>query len=131
MVLPLSKRYSPKFPATHRSVALLLGPRFFAHKLLAHCLKICLKLKDDFSAAGCDYIERVNTSVSQLAKLQNLTVPDVYVFVSLMGLYLSDASSHQKAYKELITYINDGNELTLDKVQLGLCHYGDRIDCKK
>ena len=41
----------------------------------------------------------------------------LYALVSLMGLYLSDATGHQKAYKELITFIDDGNELTLDKMQ--------------
>jgi hypothetical protein len=34
-----------------------------------------------------------------------------------MGLYLSDAHGHQKAYKDLIAFIDEGNELTLDKVQ--------------
>ena len=88
-----------------------------AHKLLARGLKVCLNFKDDSSTVGRDYIESVNTSFSQLINLQKLSVPDVYVLVSRMGLYLSDSPGHQKAYKELITYIDEGNELTLDKVQ--------------
>ena len=88
-----------------------------AHKLLARGLKVCLKFKDDSSAAGCAYIESVNTSVSQLSNLPHLSVPDVFALVSLMGLYLSEAHGHQKAYKDLISFIDEGNELTLDKVQ--------------
>ena len=34
-----------------------------------------------------------------------------------MGLYLSDASGHQKAYKELLAHVDAGNALTLDDVQ--------------
>jgi hypothetical protein len=33
-----------------------------------------------------------------------------------MGLYLSEASGHQKAYKELFAHIDDGHALTLEKV---------------
>jgi hypothetical protein len=33
-----------------------------------------------------------------------------------MGLYLSKASGHQKAYKELLAHIDDGHALTLEKV---------------
>jgi hypothetical protein len=94
-----------------------LSVAVLAHKLLARGLKACLKFKDDSSAAGCAYIESVNTSVSQLSNLPHLSVPDVFALVSLMGLYLSDAHGHQKAYKDLITFIDEGNELTLDKVQ--------------
>jgi hypothetical protein len=54
-----------------------------------------------------------NTSVSQLNHLPHLSVPDVFTLVSLMGLYLSEA--HPKTYKELIAYVDDGHELTLDK----------------
>ena len=94
-----------------------LAGAVLAHKLLARGLKACLKFKDDSSAAGCAYIESVNTSVSQLSNLPHLSVPDVFALVSLMGLYLSDAHGHQKAYKDLIAFIDEGNELTLDKVQ--------------
>jgi hypothetical protein len=94
-----------------------LSGAVLAHKLLARGLKACLKFKDDSSAAGCAYIESVNTSVSQLSNLPHLSVPDVFALVSLMGLYLSDAHGHQKAYKDLIAFIDEGNELTLDKVQ--------------
>ncbi len=46
-----------------------------------------------------------------------MTVQDVYALVTLMGLYFSEASGHQKAYKELLAHIDDGHALTLEKVQ--------------
>ena len=46
-----------------------------------------------------------------------MTVQDVYALVTLMGLYLSEASGHQKAYKEFLAHIDDGHALTLDKMQ--------------
>jgi hypothetical protein len=88
-----------------------------AHKLLARGLKTCLNLRSDSMAAVTDYIASVNASASQLSHVEPMTVPDVYALVTLMGLYLSDASGHQKAYKELLAYIDDGHALTLEKVQ--------------
>ena len=34
-----------------------------------------------------------------------------------MVLYLSEASCHQKAYKELLAHVDDDHAITLDKVQ--------------
>jgi hypothetical protein len=68
-------------------------------------------------ASALDYIASVNTSASQLSHVQPMTVQDVYTLVTLMGLYLSEASCNQKAYKELLAHIDDGHALTLDKVQ--------------
>ena len=67
--------------------------------------------------AVTDYIASVNASASQLSHVEPMTVPDVYALVTLMGLYLSEASGHQKAYKELLAHIDDGHALTLEKVQ--------------
>ncbi len=44
-----------------------------------------------------------------------MIVQDVYVLVTLMGLCLPEVSSHQKQYKELLDYIDNGHTLT--KVQ--------------
>ncbi len=55
-----------------------------------------------------DYIASVNASASQLSHVHPMTVQDVYALVTLMGLYLSEASGHQKAYKELLAHIDDG-----------------------
>ena len=68
-------------------------------------------------ASATAYIASVNASASQLSHVQPMTVQDVYALVTLMGLFLSEASGHQKAYKELLDYIDDGHALMLDKVQ--------------
>jgi hypothetical protein len=68
-------------------------------------------------ASAIAYINSVNTSASQLSHVQPMTVQDVYTLVTLMGLYLSEASCHQKAYKELLAHIDDSHVLTIDKVQ--------------
>jgi hypothetical protein len=82
------------YPVTRASIA---------HKLLARGLKTYLGFKNDSMASALDYIASVNVSASQLSHVQPMTVQDVYVLVTLMGLYLSEASGHQKAYKELST----------------------------
>ena len=43
--------------------------------------------------------------------------PDVYALVTLMGIYLSDSSGHQKASKKLLAHVDDGHALTLEMVQ--------------
>jgi hypothetical protein len=92
-----------------------------AHKLLARGLKTCLGFKNDSMASALDYIASVNASASQLSHVQPMTVQDVYALVTLMGLYLSEASGHQKAYKELLAHIDDSHALTLDKVRKLRC----------
>ena len=76
-------------------------------------------------ASALDYIDSVNTSASQLSHVQPMTIQDVYVLVTLMGLYLSEASGHQKTYKELLTHIDDGHDLTLEKVQHEIIRFSD------
>jgi hypothetical protein len=85
-----------------------------AQKLLARGLRTCLGFKDDSTTAATDYIASINASVSQLSHMHPMTVPDVYALVTLMGLYLSEASGHQKAYKELLSHVDDGHTLTLE-----------------
>jgi hypothetical protein len=90
------------------------------HKILARGLRSCLCFKDDSTAAATKYITSINASASQLNQMQPMTVqsvPDVYTLVTLMGIYLSEASSHQRAYNELLAHVDDGHALTLDKVQ--------------
>ena len=91
-----------------------------AHKLLDRCLKKCLGFTDDSPAACTAYIASINTSVSQLG--QDMSVHDVFA-VTLMGLYISPASGHQKGYKELLAYVDAGNALTLDDVQHAMIRY--------
>jgi hypothetical protein len=77
----------------------------------------------DSTASATVYIASVNTSASQLSHVQPMTVQDVYALVTLMSLYLSEASGHQKAYKELLAHIDDGHALTLDKVQYEIIRF--------
>jgi len=98
----------------------LLYPRTgasIAHKLLASGFKTCLGFKNDSTAACTDYILSINTSMSKLGHMPNLSIPDVFALVTLTGLYLSDASGHQKAYKELLAHVDAGHALTLQTVQ--------------
>ena len=55
--------------------------------------------------------------------MPNLSIRDVFALVTLMGLYLSEASGHQKAYKELLAYVDAGYALTLDVVQQVIIRY--------
>jgi hypothetical protein len=65
----------------------------------------------------------INASVSQLSHMKPMTVPDVHTLVTLIGLYLSGASGHQKAYKELLAHVDDCHTITLDKVQNAIIRF--------
>ena len=80
-------------------------------------LKTCLGFKDDSDDATTDYITSINSGTSQLSNMQPMTVSGIYALVTLMGLHLFDPSDHQKAYKELLTYIDQGNFLKIEQVQ--------------
>jgi hypothetical protein len=94
-----------------------------AHKLLARGLKTCLGFKNDSMASALDYIASVNDSASQLSHVQPMTVQDVYALVTLMGLYLSEASCHQKAYKELLAHINDSHFALTHACDSSVCNH--------
>jgi hypothetical protein len=61
-----------------------------------------------------------------LSHVQPMTVQDVYTLVTLMGLYLSEASGHQKAYKELLAMTTVA--LTIDKVQHEIIRFSHSRD---
>jgi hypothetical protein len=73
--------------------------------------------KNESTASVTAYIASFKVFASQLDHVEPMTVQDVYALVTLMGLYLSEASGHQKAYKEFLAHIDDGHAFTLDKVQ--------------
>ena len=54
-----------------------------AHKLLVHCLQKCLAFKDDSPAVCTEYIALINTSVSQLGHMKDMSVRDVFALVTL------------------------------------------------
>ena len=120
--------YSPDSGTSAWTEIFLLYPitgASIAQKLLACVLKTCLNFMTDSMASALDYIASVNASVSQLSHVQPMTVQDVYALVTLMGLYLFEASGHQKAYKELLAHINDGHALMLEKVQHKIIRFSD------
>jgi hypothetical protein len=77
----------------------------------------------DPPAVCTDYIALINTSDSQLGHMKDMSVRNVFALLTLMGLYISTASDHQKAYKELLAYVDTGNALTLDDVQHAMILY--------
>ena len=88
-------RLTPNLPR-HRCIYCAQAPRSWPQDV------------PQFQESALDYIASVNASASQLSHVHPMTVQDVYALVTLMGLYLSEASGHQKAYKELLAHIDDG-----------------------
>ena len=44
-----------------------------------------------------------------------MTISEIYALAALMGLHLSESSRHERAYRDLMTFIDEGNALTLKK----------------
>ena len=85
-------------------------------------------------ASALAYIVSVNDSASQLSHVQPMTVQDVYALVTLMCLYLSEASCHQKAYKELLAccrYNSTGRGLCGLVCPSRTSEHGEKGDCVK
>ena len=61
-----------------------------------------------------------------------MNIQDVYALVTLMGLYLSKTSCHQKTYKELLAHIDDSHShtLTIDKVQHEIIRFSGSRDSR-
>ncbi len=66
------------------------------------------------------------TNLSQVSTVKQLAISEIYALDALMGLHLSGSSRHERAYSDLMTYINEGNALTLDEVlKIGLKYSRD------
>ena len=74
-----------------------------------------MSLQDDSTAAFTQYMARLNESLAQLATVQPMTLSEIYALDALMGLHLSESSRHERAYRDLMTFIDEGNALTLKK----------------
>jgi hypothetical protein len=75
---------------------------------------------------------RLNESLAQLSTVQPLALSEIYALGAIMGLHQSASSRHERAYRELITYINEGNAITLDEVlKIGLKHSRDHHSAAK
>jgi len=95
----------------------LLADTTVTHKLLACGLEKCLTFKDDSTTVFTTDITTVNESASQLDNMPPMSITDIYALVTLMGLHMSSSDRHEKAYRELIAYVDEGNAITLEKVQ--------------
>jgi hypothetical protein len=46
---------------------------------------------------------------------------DIYALAALMGLHLSSSARYEIAYRDLMTYIDEGHAITLEQVlKIGL-----------
>jgi hypothetical protein len=86
-----------------------------------------MSLKGDTTEEFTKYMARLNESLTQLSTVKPLTLSEIYALAALMGLHQSASSRHERAYRDLITYINKGNALTLNEV-LKVCLKHSR-DC--
>jgi hypothetical protein len=75
-----------------------------------------MSLKDDSMASITSFIAATNESVSQLGNMPDMSVSGIYALSTLMVLYLSPSAQHEKAYRDLVAYVDEGNALTLDQV---------------
>jgi hypothetical protein len=97
------------------------------HQLIVSGFELCMSLEDDSTAAFTKYIARLNESLAQLATVKPMSLSEIYALAALMGLHLSKSDRHERAYRDLMTFINEGNALTLDEVlKAGLKYSRDR-----
>ncbi len=87
----------------------------------------CMSIQDDSTATFTKYIARLNESLAQLATVKLMSISEIYVLAALMGLHLSPSVRHERAYRDLMTFIDEGNVLTLEEVlKIDLKHSRDR-----
>jgi hypothetical protein len=56
-----------------------------------------------------------------------MTISEIYALAALMGLHLSESSHHERAYRDLIMFIDETNALTIEEVlKIGLKYSRDR-----
>jgi hypothetical protein len=91
------------------------------HQLIVSGFQQCMSLKDDTTDAFTKYMAFLNESLAQLATVRPMTISEIYALAALMGLHLSESSRHDRDYRELMTFIDEGNALTLEDVlKIGL-----------
>ena len=87
----------------------------------------CMSIPDDSTATFTKYIARLNESLAQLATVKPMSLSEIYALAALMGLHLSSSARHERAYRDLMSFIDEGNALTLEEVlKIGLKHSRDR-----
>jgi hypothetical protein len=98
------KRPSPPLRTTSTARIIVSG---FQH---------CMSLHGDTTEEFTKYMARLNESLAQLSTVQPMSLSEIYALGALIGLHQSGSSRHERAYRELLTYINEGNALTLAEV---------------
>jgi hypothetical protein len=67
------------------------------------------------------YIAHINESLTLIDTVQQMSVTNIYALDVLMGLHLSSSARHERAYRDLMTYIDEGYAITLEQVmKIGL-----------
>jgi len=97
------------------------------HQLIVISFEQCMSIQDDSSATFTKYINHLNESLAQLATVKPMSISKIYALAALMGLHLSPSAHHEHAYSDLMTFIDEGNALTLEEVlKIGLKYSRDR-----
>jgi hypothetical protein len=97
------------------------------HQLIVSGFQQCMSLKDDTTEAFNKYMALLNESLVQLSTVQPLTLSEIYALAALMGLHLSESSRHERSYRDLMTFVDEGHALTLEEVlKIGLKYSRDR-----
>jgi len=97
------------------------------HQLIVSGFQDCVSIDDDTTAGFTKYMARLNESLAQLSTVTLMALSEIYALAALMGLHLSESSRHERAYRDLMTFIDEGNALTLEDVlRIGLKYSRDR-----
>jgi hypothetical protein len=97
------------------------------HQLIVSGFEQCMSIQDDSTATFTKYMARLNESLAQLATVKSMSLSEIYALAALMGLHLSSSPRHERAYRDLMTFIDEGNALTLEEVlKIGLKYSRDR-----
>jgi hypothetical protein len=97
------------------------------HQLVVSGFEQCISLEEDSTARFTQYMARLNESLAQLSTVQQMTLSEIYALAALMDLHLSESSRHERAHSDLMTFIDEGNALTLEEVlKVGLKYSRDR-----
>ena len=88
------------------------------HQLIVNGFEQCMSIQDDSTPMFTKYIARLNKPLTQLATVKPMSVSEIYALASLMELHLSSSARH---VRDLTTFIDEGNALTLEEVlKIGL-----------
>jgi hypothetical protein len=68
-----------------------------------------MSIQNDSTATFTKYIDRLNESLAQLATVKPMSLSEIYALASLMGLHHSSSENDERAYRDLMTFIDEGN----------------------